>query len=119
MYIRKSIHPIEQIIPLIKIGKKFDLDGDIITKSQRYELFLLKGCDCVSCGMKGTFFAKEKTPNVNKYHLNLYGINDNGMEVMMTKDHIHPKSFGGKDKIDNYQPLCYNCNQEKSNKILK
>ena len=31
-------------------------------------------------------------------------------------DHIHPKSLGGKDDINNYQALCYSCNAAKGNK---
>ena len=31
-------------------------------------------------------------------------------------DHIHPKSLGGKDDLNNYQALCYSCNASKGNK---
>jgi len=40
------------------------------------------------------------------YHFNLYAIDENGNEVMMTKDHILAKARGGKDKIDNFQSCC-------------
>ncbi len=30
-------------------------------------------------------------------------------------DHIHPKSLGGKDGLENYQALCYSCNAAKRN----
>lgn len=35
----------------------------------------------------------------------------------MTKDHIIPKSKGGKDELNNYQTMCVICNVKKGNKI--
>jgi hypothetical protein len=89
--------------------------------SDRYKCFLTKGYDCVACGAKGSFFAIEKAKNnlqTNKYHLNLYAINSDNKEILMTKDHIFPKSKGGKDQIENYQPMCIVCNKLKSDKIV-
>jgi 5-methylcytosine-specific restriction endonuclease McrA len=56
-------------------------------------------------------------PNINAYHFNLYAIDDNGDEILMTKDHIIPKSKGGRNHLSNYQPMCCVCNQKKDNKI--
>ncbi len=33
----------------------------------------------------------------------------------LSKDHIHPKSRGGRNEITNYQVLCKFCNQKKAN----
>ena len=67
--------------------------------------------------MKGIFFAKEKHRDVKEcYHLNLYAVNDKGEEVLMTKDHILPKSLGGPDHLNNMQSMCKRCNENKSNK---
>ena len=87
--------------------------------SHRYQLFVLKGINCIMCGIKGKFFALERgiSNNPSKFHFNLYGINKYGCEIMITKDHIIPRSRGGKNILDNYQPLCYNCNQNKANGI--
>jgi 5-methylcytosine-specific restriction endonuclease McrA len=52
----------------------------------------------------------------DKFHLNLYGIDSNGREVMLTKDHIIPRSKGGKNKLSNYQPMCIHCNKKKADK---
>ena len=82
--------------------------------SDRYTLFKRKGVVCVTCGLTGVFFAKERyNENKNKYHFNLYGFNTAGKEVMLTKDHIIPKCLGGKDSQANYQPMCAPCNQNK------
>ena len=49
--------------------------------------------------------------------MNLYAINEKGEEVLMTKDHIEPKSLGGKNSLNNYQTMCTICNCEKGSKI--
>lgn len=129
VYVRKEIYSIDDVYVKIKdvldIEKKcnytiVNFDGDLIYgNSQRYQLFFHKGVKCVSCGITGEFFAKEKGRNDNssRYHLNLYAIDKDGNEVLMTKDHIVPKSRGGKDCLDNYQPMCAICNSDKGNKM--
>ena len=87
--------------------------------SHRYQLFAEKGIACVSCGICGEFFALERGSkgNPDKYHFNLYGRASDGKEIMITKDHIKPRSQGGRNRLTNYQPMCYNCNSRKSNKF--
>ena len=123
---RKSVHSIEEVKEAVKnvLFEKFkkdakvELDGDIIKgNSQRYQLFFTKGTKCVCCGIEGKYFAKERSIRQAAYHLNLYAIDDNGQEVLITKDHIIPKSKGGKDELENYQTMCVICNQLKGNKI--
>lgn len=120
---RKSIHSIEEVREKVmpyNTGKKgtiiIDFDGDPLkANSQRYTLFFTKGFKCVKCGIEGKYFAKERDPSSNsdKYHLNLYALDENGKEVLMTKDHIIPKSKGGKNKLENYQTMCCRCNNNK------
>lgn len=82
--------------------------------SLRYMTFYQKGTKCVNCGREGTYFKLESDePESNRRHFNLYS-EDN---VMMTKDHIIPKSKDGKDNIDNMQTMCAICNEKKGNKI--
>lgn len=123
---RKSIHSIEEVRDTVKDvlfeedkrNAKVELDGDIIKgNSQRYQTFFTKGIKCACCGIEGKYFAKEKVSRDVSYHLNLYAIDENGKEVLMTKDHILPKSKGGKDHISNYQPMCVRCNKAKGNNI--
>ena len=118
-YIRKDIYSIEAVLSKItRKGepRKVDFDGDLINMdSQRYELFEAKGITCVSCGIEGKFFAKEKDRASYGYHFNLYAVKD-GEDVLMTKDHIIPKSKGGKNELSNYQPMCTYCNNEKADK---
>lgn len=123
---RKSVHSIDEIRELTKTvlfekdkrNAKVELDGDTIKgNSQRYQVFFTKGLKCACCGIDGKYFAKEKCSYDKSYHLNLYAVDDNDKEVLMTKDHIVPKSKGGKDVIENYQPMCVKCNVAKGNKI--
>ena len=85
--------------------------------SSRYRMFKMKGLTCVSCGFEGTYFAleKHKAANYDKFHFNCYGIDENGNERMITKDHIIPRSIGGPNHIGNYQPMCDVCNSKKEN----
>lgn len=125
---RKGIYSIEEVRDITKEylfspaneKPKVELDGDLIkANSQRYQTFFTKGTKCVCCGIEGRYFAKERGDKDVSYHLNLYAINDAGQEVLMTKDHIIPKSKGGKNDISNYQPMCVICNVKKGNKIQK
>lgn len=85
--------------------------------SQRLQLFKLQGVECVNCGAKGEFFAAESINEGENCHLNLWGYRTNGEEVLFTKDHIIPKSRGGKDHLSNYQVMCEYCNQNKGSRL--
>ena len=117
-YERLGCIPVDEVIPLI--GKKIEAFGKTITlKSKRYYCYLNYGVKCVRCGREGTYFAVEKFKNQesDKYHLNLYlnSYIENGEEIMMTVDHIHPLSKGGPDRVSNLQPMCQPCNGLKGN----
>lgn len=108
----------------IKAGRRaypVIIDGETIEVtvpmgSHRYQLFVEKGCQCVACGLKGKYFALERhlSGSPYKYHFNLYGRDVAGKEIMLTKDHIVPRSKGGKNRLDNYQVLCSPCNTNKA-----
>ena len=102
-----------------KTIKYKDIDGYTVKlSSQRYATFK-KSLSCAKCGITGSYFAIERpeVPENAKYHLNLYAVDETGKEVLMTKDHIIPRSKGGHNNISNYQTMCYRCNTEKGNKI--
>lgn len=103
------------------------LDGDshvfgefkIETNELRLQTFKEKGVKCAQCGIEGKLFAIEIMNNDKKKRLyfDLYAVNDSQQEILMTHDHIIPKSMGGAHDITNTQPMCCICNNKKGSKI--
>lgn len=81
-------------------------------RSTRLLNFRLNGIRCASCGVQGAYFAKEKYGN-DAPHLNLYGFNNYGHPMLMTRDHIKPKAKGGSNHLYNSQTMCAKCNSRK------
>lgn len=139
-----AIFKLEEILPFIK-GDKNDTHGSskrtILLKydGKKYRISLSHSKlrlfknhrKCVSCGRVGNIFAldrqkghKKITVHHNMYsniHLNLYCHNPEKGDnyVLMTQDHIIPKSCGGRTHIDNLQPMCVHCNRAKKDIVTK
>lgn len=99
-----------------KNGGSVIIEGyEVYKRSMRYKTFIEKGYKCACCGRVGAYYALEcnEGSNDKRAHFNLYSEDD----VLMTKDHIFPKSKGGKDAIENMQTMCTVCNSEKGSKI--
>jgi 5-methylcytosine-specific restriction endonuclease McrA len=81
--------------------------------SDRYHLFR-RSRVCAGCGVEGTVFLLDQSGpgQGDRAHFNLYARTDDGL-VLMTKDHVVPKSRGGKNTLSNYQPMCAPCNTAK------
>jgi len=108
----------EELLPhVVKEGKKeFIIDGNVYTvrmDSSRYFVFR-RSLECVACGIKGSKMILEINQHDKSPHFNLYA-EENGKLILMTKDHIHPKSKGGKNEIENYATMCAICNNLKGN----
>lgn len=121
---RNGIYPIDETFSILGNAiysrrKTFiNFHGtEIKANSQRYVVFKEKGCTCVKCGLTASYFALERHENQDRFHLNLYGVNEQGQEILFTKDHIQPKSKDGASKFDNYQTMCIICNNEKADNI--
>jgi len=99
-----GIYTVEQVLSKIKpvnaVDVMVDFNGNLIKmSSQRYLLFS-RSCTCCVCGVIGIFFAKERHSGSTRWHFNLYAIDDDGDEVLMTKDHIIPRSRGGENTLN-------------------
>jgi 5-methylcytosine-specific restriction endonuclease McrA len=120
--IRVGVFSIEEVFThLNKVWttkNKTNFNGfKVSTSSVRMRTFLLKGTNCVSCGIQGKFFALERYAKDEVYHFNLYGEDNvernNGSEMLMTKDHIIPKSISKDNRLSNMQTMCARCNGRK------
>lgn len=128
MYERLTTVSIEEVFHAIKHNKDLVFDGRAMQYSVRILTYFVHGTDCIcqGCTVKGAFFAVERQVNhktglpfCKPYHLNFYGFDDDGNEVMMTSDHRIPKSRGGsKNDINNRQPMCSPCNCEKGDRLI-
>ena len=91
--------------------KRVEFDGDMMKPySVRYFTFM----------QKGTHSKKPSNYNPDEnYHFNLYAVNDDGEEVLMTKDHVIPHAKGGSNGVSNMVTMCTHCNCEKGKTLPK
>lgn len=126
--IRNKKYTIDEVLSAVEelYDKKWSrlINLNVYINTNAFALWKKHGvCCCIeSCSKKGLFFASERTPGsgsmYNEWHLNLYGIDDDGDEVLMTQDHVLAKGNGGADTVDNLQPMCYPHNQKKGDKDM-
>lgn len=103
---KKFKYTIVEVLPLT--------DLVLFKDHRRLQTFYHKGCECIThgCNVVGTQLGVGVDRNGNR-HVDVY---DDDF-YPMTVDHIQPKSLGGPDKLENYQPMCYNCNSKKGNGV--
>lgn len=94
--------------------QSIEVEGfSVYRQSLRYATFYQKGLKCACCGKEGTHFLLDSDRNgessETRRHFNLYA--DDG--TLMTKDHVRPRKWGGKDTVDNMQTMCEPCNKNK------
>lgn len=120
-------YSVEYILTKINESRKLqigwiEIDSiQVSIKGSKIKTFERKGCNCIKCNAKGLYFYLEKVnvDDVDHHILQLISINKKGKELMMTKDHIKPRSKGGGDGIYNLQPMCIDCNNLKGNSYVR
>ena len=109
-------YSVDEIIPyILSDDTHMILDGTRVKiEGLRLNSFARKEA-CVTCGRQGTIFRIAASRNSKKkdWHLTLWS--DDG--IQMTKDHIVPKSKGGKNSLKNIQTMCEKCNLKKGNTV--
>jgi len=83
-------------------------------RSQRYNCFRRRR-SCVKCGIVGVKFLLQMHEGDGRPHFNLYAEKD-GELILMTKDHIFPRSKGGSNRMHNLQTMCDPCNCAKGDR---
>lgn len=82
---------------------------------KRLIVFAEKGLKCAhpDCQLVGTRLLKNMD-NGGGIHVDLF----TDCNKLMTVDHIHPKSKGGGEELENKQPMCERHNSKKGSKII-
>jgi hypothetical protein len=126
-YQRAGKFSIKAVVPYIptpnnKVPKRRDyptfsgFDLSVKMTGERMQLFH-RTQKCACCFLLGDHFWLEKS-GFFSWHFNLYGYNRDSKPIMLTMDHILPKSKGGKTTPDNLQLLCSRCNKIKKNLVI-
>lgn len=115
-----EVHPDDVLIPVGEGKEKhtFVVNGVSYTlkiTSVRLRVFQ-RSRACAICGLVGTKMMLDLPPDALTPHFNLYG-EENGQLVLFTKDHVNPRSLGGKDEIENLRTACHSCNNVRGNDI--
>ena len=121
---KKAANPRKILAEFKDINDIFDLcvagfDRTIIADQdvsiRRMHCFAFKGVKCVTCENRGDVIRLERWGD-GSLHVDLYDTSKDE-EVLMTIDHILPKSKGGPNHLNNYQPMCGPCNWKKGNSL--
>lgn len=123
-YLRLKTVSLEAVIPVIlnniDVARKARdvIDGITVkVNSLRLKTFAIKGTKCSCCGLESSYFAFEKQKNSDEnlsWHLNLYGVNSEGEEILFTHDHTLSRGLGGANTLKNTTTMCSPCNFKKS-----
>lgn len=73
---------------------------------------------CQHCGVKGThiIYYRHKNEPENTVHVDTIAVSKTNV-ILLTKDHILPKSLGGSNKPSNLRVLCRPCNLKRGNTL--
>lgn len=108
-----KITDLESIFSMVRNGRNRMLIGGLNVSIRRMRCFAFKGVTCVQCKEKhGDTIMVDRWPD-GGLHVDLFHTFPDGGRTLMNIDHIIPKSKGGPNHLDNYQPMCQPCNSRK------
>jgi hypothetical protein len=118
-YIRFSKHPIDEVLERCDASRgredakpnRVPFAGHMVNfQSSRIKVFKVHGTKCCECNLEGSFFAleRDKKQEGAEPHLNLYAVDKDGTEIMLTKAMI---DIAGKRSLENRCTVCYHCGQ--------
>jgi len=81
----------------------------------RLRVFAYKGVRCIHCGIEGNKLVKHRQSN-GYIHIDIFYWGKN-RQMLITRDHLFPKSKGGSDSLDNLYPMCERCNHKKGDRL--
>lgn len=120
-----NILPIDVVLAAataVNINDQFVINNITLKKSETIAVIIEHGIKCVCCGKTALYFQyfDHTLPQANCKLLRLMFDHKHrtGTFATMTKDHIVPKKHGGKDVMENYQPMCSVCNLLKGDTLV-
>lgn len=119
-YVRVGLNELPQTQQGQKVGRRIQIANYTLNcRSTRMKLlYVHRDLECKCCGIKASFAAVESSPSSRNWKsLNFYGYDYEGKEVLLTWDHIKPRSLGGSNALKNAQTLCAQCNSIKGNEL--
>jgi len=118
-----ALNEVLSLIGTEKIPYKFNGKEYVVSLKKAKWFSFQRSTQCVACDVDGTrvflqVYGRLINSVLNMRHrrarLQLYG-EENGQLILMTPDHITPRSQGGSGEVDNLQTMCAICNALKSN----
>lgn len=99
---------------------------EVHVTSLRLRTFYADGAKCYICAKEATHFSADlfsNRPSNQRQiaHMNMWGVDEDGEELLFTHDHVLARSLGGGDHLGNTKTCCTKCNNQKSfgeNKLL-
>ena len=95
-----------EVLPLADLYTEYN-------RHRRLQVFAYKGRECVVCGREGVLLLRTVGKR-GDIHVDLYTDDF----VLMTVDHIIPRSISHDNTLQNKQPMCDPCNAHKSDKTI-
>jgi len=124
-YDRFGTVSLDVVMPLIhadmdaprKAERRYVSGKAVHVTSLRLRTFARHGITCKTCGCSASYFAIERdmytASKDGHYHLNMWGYDKEGNDLLFTHDHVIARCLGGLDNLSNTTTMCGPCNWKK------